>query len=106
MGPPDRRGLAGISPLLLLLDTAAETDPEAATLRDDLERQRLTRMADNARYLADAGHLRDGVSAKDARDVMWVCTSPEFFDLLTRRRRWTIAKYSRFIGDTLKSALL
>ena len=65
-----------ISPLLLLLETAAQTDPEAADLRDDLDRQRLTRMADNARYLADAGHLRAGVSTKDARDVMWVCTSP------------------------------
>jgi hypothetical protein len=95
-----------ISPLLLLLRTAAHTDPEAAALRDHLERQRLARMADNARYLANAGHLRVDVSTPDARDVLWLCSSPELYELLVLRRRWTRTKYVRFVTDTMKTALL
>ncbi|MGI8491141.1 MAG: TetR/AcrR family transcriptional regulator [Acidimicrobiales bacterium] len=95
-----------ISPLLLLLRTAAHTDPEAAALRDHLERQRLARMADNARYLADAGHLRPDVSTADARDVLWLCSSPEIYELLITRRRWALAKCARFLTDTMKTALL
>lgn len=95
-----------ISPLLLLLRTAAQSDPGAAALQADLQRRRLARMADNARFLADAGHLRAGVSTNDARDVLWLCSSPELFELLITQRRWTLAKYSRFIADTMKHALL
>jgi hypothetical protein len=32
--------------------------------------------------------------------------SVEIYDLLVIRRRWGAARYSRFIADTMKSALL
>jgi len=95
-----------IAPLVLLLRDAAQADPEAAALYDELDRNRLTRMADNARYLADAGHLRDGLTTQEARDVMWLGTSPELYDLLVNRRRWTVVKYSRFVTDTMTNALI
>ncbi|MDQ3772462.1 MAG: TetR/AcrR family transcriptional regulator [Actinomycetota bacterium] len=95
-----------VLPLLLVLRDAAQSDPEAAALFDDLDRQRIARMADNARFLAAAGHLRTGLTARDARDVLWLCTSPELYDLLVNRRRWTIAKYSRFLTDTMTNALI
>jgi AcrR family transcriptional regulator len=95
-----------IAPLLLLLSDAAQGDPEAAALHDELDRARLARMAENAGVLATAGHLRPGVTKRDARDVMWLCSSPELYDLLIRRRRWTLARYSRFVTDTMTSALL
>jgi AcrR family transcriptional regulator len=95
-----------IAPLLLLLREAAFADPEVATLYDELDRERLTRMADNARFLADAGHLRAGVTARDARDVLWFCSSPEVFELLVKRRRWSVARYSRFLAGTMINELL
>jgi AcrR family transcriptional regulator len=95
-----------VSPLLLLLRAAAEADPEAASLYDELDRARLARMSDNARHLADAGHLRDGVTARDARDVLWLCTSPELYDLLVVRRGWPRARLGRFVTDTMANALL
>jgi hypothetical protein len=61
-------------------------------------------MADNARYLASTGQLR--VVAAEARDLMWLCTSPELYDLFINRRRWSVAKYSRFIVDTVTHTLL
>lgn len=95
-----------ISPLLLLLRDAAQADPEAAALRDELDGDRLTRMAANARFLADGGHLRTGLTGRDARDVLWTCSSPELYELLVKRRRWSVAKYSRFVADTIASSLL
>ena len=95
-----------ISPLLLLLRTAADADPDAAALHEELDQARLDRMADNARFLARAGHLRAGVTARDARDVLWLSSAPELYDLLVTRRGWSVAKYSRFATDTIITALL
>jgi len=95
-----------IAPLLLVLRDAARTDHEAAGLYDELDRTRLARMADNARHLAQGGHLRSGVTAGEARDVMWMCSSPELYDLLVRRRRWSPGKFGRFVADTITGVLI
>ena len=95
-----------VSPLMLLLRTAAQADPEAAALYDEIDDARLARMADNARFLARSGHLRAGVTERDARDVLWLCSSPELYDLLIVRRRWSRARFGRFVAETMASALL
>lgn len=95
-----------VSPLLLLLRTAALSDPDAAALYDELDEARLARMADNARFLAETPHLRPGVSIRHARDVLWLCSSPELYELLIVKRRWTRAKFSRFLTDMMVGALL
>jgi len=95
-----------ISPLLLLLRTAAASDADAAGLYDELDAARLARMADNARFLAGAGHLRPGLTAATARDVLWFCTSPEAYELLAVRRGWSAARFGRFVADTIAGTLL
>ena len=95
-----------VAPLLLVLRDAARVDPEAGALADELDQSRLARMAENARYLAFAGHLRPRVTAIDARDVLWLCSSPELFDLLVNRRGWSLDQFSHFVADTLTNALL
>lgn len=95
-----------VAPLLLLLGDAARVDPEAGALAEELDQSRLTRMAENARYLAFAGHLRPGVTASAARDVLWLCSSPELFDLLVNRRGWTLDQFRHFVADTMTKALL
>lgn len=95
-----------ISPLLLLLRTAAGTDPGAAGLYAEFEAARLARMSDNARFLAEAGHLRQGVTVAEARDVLWFCTSPEVYDLLTARQGWSPARLGWFIAATITGSLL
>ena len=95
-----------VSPLMLLLRAAAESDPEAAALYEEVDRARLHRMADNARFLVESGQLKAGVTMRDARDVLWLVTSPEIYDLLIRRRRWSLPKFSRFVADTMAGALL
>jgi AcrR family transcriptional regulator len=94
-----------ISPLVLLLRTAAINDREAAALLTELDTARLARMSDNARYLADAGHLRAGVTVEDARDVLWLCTSPEIYDLVVVQRGWPPSRLGRFVTDTIVGSL-
>ncbi len=95
-----------VSPLMLLLRTAAETDPEAAALHSELDEARLQRMAENARYLADNGHVRSGVTTEEARDILWLCTSPDLYDLIVVQRGWSPQRFGELIADTIVGALL
>ena len=60
-----------VAPVLLLIRSAAATDPEMADLLAESDTQRLRRMRHNARTLADRGHLRPGVTLAAATDVLW-----------------------------------
>ncbi|MGH2870730.1 MAG: hypothetical protein ACRDNK_24570 [Solirubrobacteraceae bacterium] len=71
-----------------------------------MDADRLRRMTDNARRLRDAGHLRTGVTLAHAADVLWTYSSPELFELLVLRRRWTPTRYGRFVADAMIDALL
>lgn len=94
-----------VSPLLLLLRSAAETDDEAATLYAELDQARLDRMADNAQHLAER-QLRANVTAAQARDVLWLCSSPELYELLVQQRGWTPRQLGRFVTDTITGTLV
>ncbi len=95
-----------IAPLLLLLRDAADGDPAAAALRTELDTNRHARMQHNARYLVNGGHTRPGIRLAEATDVLWTYSSPELFDLLVRRRHWSLRRYSRFIVEAIQNALL
>jgi AcrR family transcriptional regulator len=95
-----------VAPMLLLLRAAAEIDPDAAALYAELDQARLDRMADNARHLARQGHLRDDVTEAEARDVLWVCSSPELYALLVQQRGWTPRRLGKFVTDTIAGTLV
>lgn len=94
------------TPLLLLVRAAAATDPEAQQLLEELDAERLTRMTGNARRLRDNGHLRAGVDAASAADIMWTYSSPELCALLMFRRGWSADRYGRFVAEAMTAALL
>lgn len=87
------------APILLLIRTAAATDPEMAALHQEAEAARLERMEHNARHLHERGYLRQGVSLEHARDVLWSYSSPELYELLVLRRGWPPDRYGRFVAD-------
>ena len=95
-----------VAPILLLIRTAATTDPEMGTLHAEVDRARLTRMEYNARQLYDRGDLRAGVTVNDARDVLWTYSSPELYELLVLRLTWPLERYGRFIAESMIAALL
>jgi AcrR family transcriptional regulator len=94
------------APILLLLRTAAATDSEMATLLQEVDQARLTRMERNARRLYDHGDLRENVTLEQARDIMWTYSSPELYELLVLRRGWALEHYGRFIAEAMLAALL
>jgi hypothetical protein len=96
-----------IAPILLLLRDAAGGDPTASALLAELDHERHTRMTHNARSLVDTGHTRPAIRLSEASDALWgTYSSPELYDLLVRRRNWTLHKYANFIADAITQALL
>jgi len=94
------------APILTLARDAAASDPEIAALLDELSAARHQRMTHNARRLADAGHLRPGITIGHAADILWTYSSPELYDLLARQRGWPAERYGQFVGQALIAALL
>jgi AcrR family transcriptional regulator len=95
-----------VVPILLLIRTAAATDPEIAALREDVVAAHLARMEANARHLYDRGDLREGLSLAQARDILWLYSSPELYELLVLRQHWPLERFGRFVAESLVAALL
>jgi AcrR family transcriptional regulator len=93
-------------PIQLLARAAATSDPEAASVWEELGAERLAGMTLFARALDQEGHLRPDVSMEEARDLLWSCNSPELYELLVLQRGWTPQRYGRWLADTLTAALL
>ena len=93
-----------VAPILLLVRDGAAHEEDLARLRDELDDDRMRRMAENAQALRD--HLRPGVSLEDAAEVLWTYTAPELFELLVLRRGWSAEKFGAFVADSLAAALL
>jgi AcrR family transcriptional regulator len=94
------------APIVLLIRSAAATNPELQALLDEIDAGRRQRMTANARRLHKAGHLRAGISVAAAADVLWVYSSPELYELLVLRRGMSIQRYGRFVADAMIAALL
>jgi AcrR family transcriptional regulator len=94
------------APILLLIRDAAATDVEVLALRAEVDAGRMRRMVANARRLHARGHLRPGMTVAQAADVLWTFTSAELYELLVIRRRWSPARYGRFVADAMDGALL
>jgi AcrR family transcriptional regulator len=93
-------------PLQLVILDAAANDPDAAQVWDDLQAERLRGMTMFAKALAEEGHLRHGVSAAEARDVLWTYNSAELYRLLVIERRWSVRRYGGWVASALTAALL
>jgi AcrR family transcriptional regulator len=93
-------------PVQLVIRDAATIDPEARTVWTDLQAERLRGMTMFADALREAGHLRDGISTDEARDVLWTYNSAELFQLLVFDRGWSPERYGRWVADALIAALL
>jgi AcrR family transcriptional regulator len=94
-----------VAPILLLVEVAAAHDPELAKLARELDDNRRRRMTDNARRLAEAGHLPAALTLTRATDILWTYSSPEVYDLLVKRSGWTLQQYSAFIATGIAAQL-
>jgi AcrR family transcriptional regulator len=70
------------------------------------EEERARAMARIAAQLHEQGHLRDGVSAEEATDVLWVLTSFESFDLLYSGRDLPLDTVVERLTETAERSLM
>ncbi|HEX6658802.1 MAG TPA: helix-turn-helix domain-containing protein [Ilumatobacter sp.] len=89
-----------------ILVSAAASDPDAATLLDELTRQRQQGQVRIARSLARAGALRPKLRERDAADIVHALLSPELYGLLVVDRGWPPARYETWLTETLVDQLL
>lgn len=95
-----------VSPILLLVRSAAATDPELAVLLRESDDERLARMRRNAGVLAKRGFLRAGMTTDRAGEIMWAYSSPELYELFVVRRGWSPKQLGEFVASALTAALL
>jgi AcrR family transcriptional regulator len=95
-----------VTPIRLLMRSAAVTDPEIAALLQDSDDERLERMRHHARFLAERGYLRNGVTVTEATDILWTCSSVEIYELLVLQRGWPPPRFAQFIADFMIASLL
>lgn len=84
-----------------ILVSAASSDPAAAELLDELQRQRSQGQRQIARALRRNGSLRDGLDEQEAADIIHALMSPELYRLLVVDRAWTPEKYDQWLAATL-----
>jgi len=94
------------APIALLIRSAATADPEMADVLAEVDEQRLRRMDGNARTLYERGHLREGITLEQARDILWTMSSPELYELLVIRRGWSLDRFAMFQAEQMIAALL
>jgi len=93
-------------PIQLLVRDAAAADAGAAGVLEQLKVERLTGMTAFAGHLHQSKVLRKGVSAADARDVLWLFTSPEIYEQLVLERGWSPKRFGTWLTQQLTAALV
>ncbi|HEV2893265.1 MAG TPA: helix-turn-helix domain-containing protein, partial [Actinomycetota bacterium] len=97
---------ARAGPLLRVLIGAGAGDPELAAVWEQLEDERLAGMGRFAGLLADRGALRPGLSAEEARDLLWTLNSLAVHDLLVLRLGWPPERFRDWLAAALARELL
>jgi AcrR family transcriptional regulator len=97
---------ARAGPLLRVLVGAGAADPELARLWAQLEQERLDGLGRFAGLLAERGVLRPGLTAEQARDLLWTLNSLAVHDLLVQQREWSPERYRDWLAAALARELL
>ena len=95
-----------MGPVMLVIRAASATSPDMADLLARLDEDRMNRMAEQAAFLRQQGHLRHDVTEAEARDAMWAYTDLTLYELLVLRQKWPVERFRDFLARGLTAALL
>jgi AcrR family transcriptional regulator len=98
--------MARVGPVHRILADAARSDEDAASLLDEIARQRHEGQRRIARSLARSGALRAGLRERDAADIVHALASPEVYGLLVIDRDWSGERYEKWLLSILVDQLL
>jgi AcrR family transcriptional regulator len=85
-----------IAPFQLMVQSAADADPAAAAMLEEMGRQRLAGMTVMASEAAKTGQL--AVPEEECRDVMWSMTDGMLWHRLVNERGWTNERFADWLG--------
>ncbi|MDP1818774.1 MAG: TetR family transcriptional regulator [Acidimicrobiales bacterium] len=89
---------ARIGPFFLMVHAASGAEPAAATMVEEMHRQRLAGLSVMASEAAATGQL--AVSEEECRDVLWATTDGVLWQRLVQQRGWTQDRYVAWLGRT------
>jgi AcrR family transcriptional regulator len=99
-----RRVQEHFADILLFMQQTA--DPQLVDIADRFDAVRVDSLAPVIAALSRAGVLRPGLTPKEAADLIWSLTGPEWYGLLVRRREWDMDRWEESLGDILVRLLL
>jgi AcrR family transcriptional regulator len=95
-----------VTPIRLLIRSAALSDPDIDELLQDNDDQRLQRARHHADFLSEHGYLRGDITVGEAADVLYTCTSVEFYEMLVLQRGWSHERFAQFLANFMITSLL
>jgi AcrR family transcriptional regulator len=95
-----------VSPIYEAIRSAAGSDPEVQQLWDEISEQRLTGAGQFITLLKGKGGLRDGLSVRHARDIVWIHNDPGLHYALVHCRGWKQLRYRDWLARTLSDQVL
>jgi hypothetical protein len=94
-----------VSPIVLLVRSAAASDPDLAALLEASNTDREQRARHHARFLKARLPARGRHPGPGRRRPLDLHV-PELYDLLVVQRGWSLPEFARFLADFLIGALL
>ena len=85
-----------IAPFQLMVQSAADAEPAAAAMLEEMGRQRLAGMTVMAAEVARTGQL--AVSEDECRDVLWSMTDGMLWHRLVMEQGWTNERFALWLG--------
>jgi AcrR family transcriptional regulator len=95
-----------VAPLIVVLSSAAASDPQVKVAADLGERRRVEAFALIVELIAKRGKLRRGVSIRRATDVLLTLLSAETYQHLSVRCGWSTADCRKWLVEVLTQQLL
>ena len=93
------------SAIMRVLATAAQVDPDAAQLMDEIRRQRHTGQSRMVAALSARDALDPDLEFPEAADITYAVMSPDVHHILTSERGWTAEQYERWLVRSLGALL-
>jgi AcrR family transcriptional regulator len=87
-----------MTPFVRSVQGAAASEPSAAAMAAEMERQRLNGISVMAREAAATGQLK--VTEEECRDLIWATTDGHLWHQLVVERGWSDEKYAEWLGRT------
>jgi len=85
-----------IAPFQLMVQSAADSEPAAADMLEEMGRQRLAGLTVMASEAAKTGQL--AVSKEECRDLVWSMTDGMLWHRLVNERGWTNERFADWLG--------